>query len=649
MLEHAVTYQNPVFPESFPDPFVLKFCGEYFAYCTGFARDGLAVGVAHSLDLVNWRYVGGALRPIASEPPYYWAPEVVYHNGRFYMYYSCGNETLMEIRVAVSDRPDGGFVDAGRRLTKEEFAIDVHVFTDEDGQRYMFYATDFLTHSHIGTGTVVDRMVNWFELEGNPRPVSRAAFDWQVYDPQRVEKGGVRWHTVEGPTVFKYKDKYFEMFSGGNWQNSSYGVGYATTDRIERPDEWQQSIDGSAVLPILRTIPEKVVGPGHNSAAVGPNGRELYCVYHCWQDGERVMAIDRMGFAGDRLFVNGPTYTPQIAPHRPAHSTDSQSFEFVGDWDRSGNSLANKTENAHVEIPAGSTCFLTELSFRLTEGPASDSVIRFGGNFGELPVFELTIAPSTGAVTFVDRQIAELELPEPLDLAAFQHLSIEADGHSVRISINGLRLKCATTLEFACDRFFIETRTAKIEVRGFALSPGFEDRFEREGMTVSEAGWNEIGPADAEVAGGELRISSKGDKEGVIWRGDPSRSFDFAANIRSTGTETADAGFGFALLDERGIVSRKFVIGMVDGQSVLSDTLTGIHLPLPSSYQGESHRQFRFLKIDTRLRVETEECFLGELEMDSNPVTIGIFTKGASVAAEMVRWTPLATAESESN
>ena len=58
--------------------------------------------------------------------------------------------------VAVSKRPDGGFVDAGKRLTFEEFAIDAHVFIDDDGSRYMFYATDFLEHTHIGTGTVVE-------------------------------------------------------------------------------------------------------------------------------------------------------------------------------------------------------------------------------------------------------------------------------------------------------------------------------------------------------------------------------------------------------------------------------------------------------------------------------------------------------------
>jgi beta-xylosidase len=141
------TFLNPVYPNSFPDPFVLKFRGEYFAYCTGDAADHNFFGILRSTDLVNWREVGGAMRPLDPSPPYYWAPEVTYDNGRFYLYYSTGNETLMEIRVAVSTRPDGGFIDSGHCLTGEEFAIDPHVFIDDDGARYLFYATD-LSHSH---------------------------------------------------------------------------------------------------------------------------------------------------------------------------------------------------------------------------------------------------------------------------------------------------------------------------------------------------------------------------------------------------------------------------------------------------------------------------------------------------------------------
>ena len=179
----ADMYLNPVYRHSFPDPFVLRHGGHYFAYATGHAKDGGVFDVLTSPDVVNWTYVGAAMQPLDDPAPFYWAPEVIHSEGKFYMYYSVGNETLMHLRVAVSERPDGGFVDAGVRLTAEDFAIDAHVFIDDDGKRYLFYATDFLEHSHIGTGTVVDRMIDWFTLEGKPRPVTRAKYDWQVYDP----------------------------------------------------------------------------------------------------------------------------------------------------------------------------------------------------------------------------------------------------------------------------------------------------------------------------------------------------------------------------------------------------------------------------------------------------------------------------------
>src|SRR5215213_993981 len=65
------TYLNPVYPRSFPDPFVLKFRGEYFAYCTDFWRDGRVFGVLRSRDLVNWTEIGGAMQKLDNDAPFY--------------------------------------------------------------------------------------------------------------------------------------------------------------------------------------------------------------------------------------------------------------------------------------------------------------------------------------------------------------------------------------------------------------------------------------------------------------------------------------------------------------------------------------------------------------------------------------------------
>ncbi len=343
----APVYTNPVDRRGCPDPFVLKHAGEYWCYCTGLQAGGRAFGIRHSTDLVRWRAVGSALDPLGEAvvgvpDTCYWAPEVSSHNGLFYLYYSVGNETHMHLRVAVAEQPAGPFRDAGRRLTAEPFAIDPHVFVDDDGARYLFYATDYLEHSHIGTGTAVDRLLDPLTPAGRPQPVTRARFDWHVYDPKRVEKGGLRWHTVEGPFVLKRKGRYYQMFSAGNWQNVTYGVSYAVSDAVMPAGEWQQVSDGAEVLPVLRTLPEAgVFGPGHNSVVRGPDNRELFCIYHRWDPGvnDRVLAIDRLAWVGDELVVLGPTTTPQPAPVKPTVSGFGRGAGRGRPWRASGGRL----------------------------------------------------------------------------------------------------------------------------------------------------------------------------------------------------------------------------------------------------------------------------------------------------------------------
>jgi GH43 family beta-xylosidase len=373
-----LTYVNPVWPHSFPDPFVLKFRGEYWGYCTGFWTDGRCFGVIRSRDLVHWEPMErGALDPLPGGHTCYWAPEVTYDNGHFYLYYSVGNEERMEIRVAVSEHPAGPFVDSGRRLTSEPFAIDAHVFQDDDGSRHLFYATDFLDRSHIGTGTVRDRMLDPFTLAGKPVPVTLPRHDWHVYHPNRPEKGYVRWHTVEGPFVLKHNGLYYQMFSGGNWQNPTYGVSYAVTDNLEKPGEWEQMEQ-----PILRTLEGRVIGPGHNSVVRGPDNRQLVCVYHRWQERARVLAIDPMGWEGERLVVDGPSTEPHPGLPQPAFVDFFDkpggldlAWDIRGTWSTGGGSarqpLSKSSGEARLDVRRST--FLVEVSARALEDPAEGS------------------------------------------------------------------------------------------------------------------------------------------------------------------------------------------------------------------------------------------------------------------------------------
>jgi GH43 family beta-xylosidase len=632
----AKTYVNPVYPRSFPDPFILKFRGEYFAYCTGIWTDGKAFGVLHSTDLVHWTEVGGAMDRLENNPPFYWAPEVTYSNGKFYLYYSVGNEILMEIRVAVSDTPEGGFFDMGKRLTFQDFAIDAHVFTDTDGLTYMFYATDFLEHTHIGTGTVVDRMVDRFTLEGDPRPVTRPRFDWQVYDPARKEKGGVRWHTVEGPFVLKRKSVYYEMFSGGNWQNISYGVSFATADNLAGNEEWEQFSDGEKILPILRTVPEKVIGPGHNCAIRGPDNRELFCVYHRWIGDERVLAIDRMDFAGDRIYINGATDRPQPAPFEPAIKGFATGWEARGQWDISPlDAVSSDTgENELVCLDPG-TSFLFEVSVRTSANAAGKWGFYLSDENGK--TFELSVSPlRREAIVSWSGNTEALPLASDFDPGVFHLLRVVADGRFIRFSLDESP-QFERMLERASTRLALMAENARTTFSGFALTKGFEDLFDRPGP-AEDHGWKRIrGDGSFRMEGKELVVKSAG--EIAIIKGGKHKNYEFAVNIRTAEVLDEQEGFGLILLGEDNRILQRYIVRRSNHSFYLDAGDSKI--TLPDGFDPAKYHQFRFLKINERIILQMEDKELLETTETDTGSRVAIFCENAVVALDMVRLTVL--------
>src|SRR3982750_3271302 len=88
------TYTNPVYSGSMPDPGVILHQGVYYAFgTTGDERkaDGRIFTVLRSTDLVEWKELGGALMPPSDDRAFlYWAPEVAFDAGTFYLYYAMG-------------------------------------------------------------------------------------------------------------------------------------------------------------------------------------------------------------------------------------------------------------------------------------------------------------------------------------------------------------------------------------------------------------------------------------------------------------------------------------------------------------------------------------------------------------------------------
>jgi len=331
-----MNWTNPVYPYYFADPFAWKHEGRYYAVGTGPISESPAAGEADfttytvngremaiplltSDDLVNWKLHGGALIvPPFAKGAIFWAPEVAYHNGLFYLYFSYATEGLKHsLRVAVSDQPTGPFEDAGALLPETDdcsFAIDAHAFRDDDGQWYLFYARDFLDFSgevRAGTALVADCLVNMTRLAGEHRTVLRARCEWQRFQANREMYGKVfDWHTLEGPCVRKRDGIYYCFYSGGCYQGEGYGVDYGAATSVLGPYSDAGNESGARVL---RTLPGKVIGPGHHSIVLGPDDETEFIVYHAWDPAMsgRRMHIDRLDWTEHGPRCLGPTHTPQ--------------------------------------------------------------------------------------------------------------------------------------------------------------------------------------------------------------------------------------------------------------------------------------------------------------------------------------------------
>jgi GH43 family beta-xylosidase len=645
------TYLNPVYCRSCPDPFVIKHKGEYWCFSTGWAHDGRVFEILHSHDLIHWEPRGGAMEALPGGAREYWAPEVNYNykDGRFYLYYSVGDGVQMKLRAAVSDRPAGPFQDAGRQLVPDDFAIDPHVFEDDDGTAYLFYAVDFLQHTHVGTGTVCDRMLDPLTLEGLPRPVTRPKFDWQVFDPHRVEKGGVRWHTVEGPFVLKHKDRYYQMFSGGNWQNASYGVSFAVADSMHSQQEWTQLEHNESIPLVLATIPQVVIGPGHNSVVRGPDNRQLYCVYHRWspEENARLLSLDRLEWIGDRIAVLGPSTSPQPMPTIPARPVLNP---VSGVWNVEDGRFIQSAEagGGEADLVLTASCFVAEVTCTPAPRDFADRAeygLAFFQDSAELA--RLKLLPGRGFAVAWDGEAGHFEQVFPL-ITQFRYdcahlVRAELDGRNLTLLMDGATRLWEGRLKSVPNRLACFSSSVPCVFEALSLTYGFENRFEGAGMDPSQIGWSPVrGPAGRwRIDSGEMRQTDPEAQHSLLIKDHAFASYELVANAHFDTLSSSESSYGFSpACDHEGRGPLVKISGSARGPVVEweCDGRKG-SWPLRMGFEPRRSQQFRFQKRGGEFRVCQGAEYLGRLQAPSGPCRVALYAHQASVGFDLVRLT----------
>ena len=330
-------YTNPLYG-SFPDPMALNDLGDFYSYATG---DRFPV--LHSTDLVHWTRLGPAMARRPAWVPQTgewnpWAPSVLRRDGAcpgttsracYFMYYTGLNTALAVdancIGVAVSTSPTGPFVDtgildtdpastdaAGRPIGCGDAGgysnIDAAPFIDPaDGKAYLYLSTG---HAASGawqrTISVIELEADLIHAAGERQPLFTMTQEWE---------GDV----VEGPWMTRHRDGYYLLYSGGNFTDDTYAMGYAYASSPTGPFVKPMS------EPILKSTPD-VIGPGGGSVVTGPRGDD-WLIYHgrAALGAPRTLRIDPLVWDDDAnpptLTIRGPSISPQPPPGAPEPGT----------------------------------------------------------------------------------------------------------------------------------------------------------------------------------------------------------------------------------------------------------------------------------------------------------------------------------------
>lgn len=242
------------------DPFVIT-CGDcYYMYATGFDCNGFKV--RKSYDLKHWENLGVCLNLDDSWAfQDFWAPEVIYHNGKYVMHYSARRKSDKSLRigVAIADKPEGPFIDVhnGPMFDFGYAAIDGHVFIDDDGVAYFYYSRDCSENVVNGIRTsqlyVVKLSDDLTEVVSEPKFLFGASLPYET-----MYSNVCHWN--EGPYLLKHNGKYYLTYSANCYGTKEYCVCLAIS---EKPDEGFVKADS----PILtyRDVESDFSGPGHNA------------------------------------------------------------------------------------------------------------------------------------------------------------------------------------------------------------------------------------------------------------------------------------------------------------------------------------------------------------------------------------------------
>lgn len=257
------------------DPVMIKQQDTYYLFCTG---RGITVYSSH--DMVDWE----RLDPVFSESPQWaveavagfrghiWAPDISYHDGTYYLYYSVSsfgkNTSCIGLATNTTLDPEApGFkwTDHGKVIESVPGrdlwnAIDPNLVFDEEGRGWLVFGSFWRGMKLFRLNEKLDAPAipqEWYTVAARPR-------DYYTDERNAGEAA------IEAPFIFK-KNNYYYLFVSWDFccrgLESNYKIMVGRSEKVTGPYLDKDGRDmkfggGSLVLEGNREWP----GIGHNSA-----------------------------------------------------------------------------------------------------------------------------------------------------------------------------------------------------------------------------------------------------------------------------------------------------------------------------------------------------------------------------------------------
>ena len=285
----SLRHQQP-YSEVFSNPLLDKGADPYSFYKEGFYyythTTGTNITIWKTRNLADLR---NAEKKVVWVPPpntmyskQIWAPEILFLDGKWYLYFAAddgnnNNHRMYVLENTGEDPMQGEWIFKGKISDEtDKWAIDGDVFR-HNGQLYMVWS-GWEGDENGEQNIYIAKMNNPWTISSERVKISSPQYDWERHkklpgpNPDEV-------FVNEGPQFLEGKDKIFIVYSASGCWTDNYTLGMLWADEnseLMDAKSWKKSAE-----PVFKPTPgDGVYAAGHNSFFKSPDGKENWILYH---------------------------------------------------------------------------------------------------------------------------------------------------------------------------------------------------------------------------------------------------------------------------------------------------------------------------------------------------------------------------------